>query len=378
MAELAERLATKYACDVHLFAQAVADLKLSTNRSSGEGGSSQGSLVWHRVPSIPGPQLLRFAAWFALNRLIRLRRDFDLVLSPGINCLDADVVIVHALFRRLAEVATSERNGGIGTGLLRRLHRRAYYSLVGALEHSVYRDRTVALAAVSRRTAALLERYFEREDVRVIHNGVDTSAFSPAARLARREAARGEYGVKPDELLLLLIGNDWSTKGILTVFEAMAALRDPTICFLVVGADRRDSYAAVAESMQIAARCILRGPTSGILDCYAAADVYVSPSREDAFPLPVLEAMACGLPVITSALAGTSEVVRDGENGFVLEDPRDAATLAQRIAYLQANSSLRSTLGEAASRTAQEWTWDRHAAEVWQMLSSAAASKARR
>jgi glycosyltransferase involved in cell wall biosynthesis len=315
--------------------------------------------------------LLRFAVWLVLNRLMRVGRDFDLVISPGINCLDADVVIVHALFRRLGEAGTaSGREAAVRPGLLRRLHRHAYYSLVGTLERRVYRDRTVGLVAVSRRTATLLKSYFGRQDVRVIPNGVDIEVFSPASRLARRESARSKYGLRPDELLLLLIGNDWATKGIFTVFEALAALRSQAMRFLIVGGDQRDSYVAAAESMQISDRCTWQAPTSEILDCYGAADVYVSPSREDSFGMPVLEAMACGLPVITSASAGVSELVQDAANGFVLQDPRDGATLALLITRLYTNPSFRTAIGEAASRTAQEWTWARHAGKVWQFLST--------
>jgi glycosyltransferase involved in cell wall biosynthesis len=104
------------------------------------------------------------------------------------------------------------------------------------------------------------------------------------------------------------------------------------------------------------------------MDFYAAADVYVSPSREDSFGLPVAEAMACGLPVITSSQAGVSALLHDGIDGFVPPDPEDTQELARIINRLCGDATLRRIVGEAAARTAQAWTWDRSAAQVWSLL----------
>jgi glycosyltransferase involved in cell wall biosynthesis len=377
MAELVERLAIQYRCEVHLFAQQVADLTVLPGDFSGAAGASAGSIYWHRVRAIPLPQLFSFAAWFVLNRLQRSRGDFDLVISPGINCLDADVVIVHALFRRLREVARSAtRREHAFIGFFRKLHRRAYYLFLSALERRIYADRSVALAAVSRRTATLLEDCFSRKDVRVIANGVDRASFSPALRLARRESCRRERRIQANDLVLLLIGNDWATKGIHTVFEAMALLVPARVRLLVVGSDVGERYAAAASKLGVLDCCIWQPALANVLDCYAAADVYVSPSQEDSFGLPVLEAMACGLPIVTSAAAGVSELVKDGVSGFVLQDPGDAQALADLLTRLRQDSSLRDAIGEAAAVAALEWTWDRNAAEVWQLLSDVVSRKA--
>jgi len=378
IAELVERLAHTYHCEVHLFAQAVADLKLSSASASAASGASGGSITWRRVPAVPGPQLLRFAAWFLLNRWQRAFDDFDLVVSPGINCFDANVIIVHALFHRLAEVgAIANKEPGNSPGLLRRLHRRAYYSLLSFLERRIYGNRNVVLAAVSSRTGALLAQYFQRTDIRVIPNGVDSSVFTPASRLARRQHARSVRQLEPDHFVLLLIGNDWATKGLFTIFQAMASLTTRPIRLMVVGSDASAPHRNAARELGILERCIWEAPAADVLDCYAAADLYVSPSREDSFGLPVLEAMACGLPAITSSSAGVSELMTNSVDGFVLQNPRDAAALAQQIAQLYDDSSLRSALQEAAVRTARDRTWDRNAAQVWELLSEVAATKRR-
>ena len=376
IAELVERLAVTYHCEVHLFAQSVADLQVSPAESPGAANPWTGSIHWHRVAALPGPHLFRFAAWFLLNRLQRSHGDFDLVLSPGINCSDADVVIVHALFCQLANLAETKASGQVAFPRgLRRLHRRAYYSLLNRLERLTYADRRVALVAVSRRTASLLEHHFHRQDVSVVANGVDAEFFSPAARIARRGPSRLKHDLRDDHFVLLLIGNDCATKGIHAILAAMALLSSLPLRLLVVGNDVREPFVAAASKLGVSDRCIWHSVDPGVLDFYAAADVYVSPSREDSFGLPVLEAMACGLPAITSVAAGVSELVNHGVDGFVMPDPEDAQQLAQLIARLYQDSSLRCAVGKEAARTATRWTWDRCAAAVWPLLEKAAAAK---
>lgn len=77
--------------------------------------------------------------------------------------------------------------------------------------------------------------------------------------------------------------------------------------------------------------------------------------------MPPLEAMACGLPVIVSRQAVVGEVVTHGVDGFVLEDPRDAETLASMIGDLHRDVALRELLGKNAAQTVQHYTWDRNA-----------------
>jgi UDP-glucose:(heptosyl)LPS alpha-1,3-glucosyltransferase len=381
VAELVGRLAREYGCEIHLYAQRVEDLSLSGPKAAQVARSAEsGSIFWHRVPKIPGPHLVQFLAWLFLNGFLRKWHtifggaSYDLVLSPGINCLRPDVVIVHALFYRLRELAREENDDSRAhAGFFRKIHRKIYYALLTALEHRIYTDPTVTLAAVSKRTARLLKEHFRREDICVIPNGVDTKFFSAAARLARRTESRRRRGFRDEDFVLLLIGNDWRNKGLPTVLEAMAALPGLPIRLLVVGNDTAETFHARAAQIGLQDRCRWEVSSSEVLDLYAAADVYVSPSREDSFGLPVAEAMACGLPAITSVCAGVADYIHDGIDGFVLREPRDAQTLSNLIARLHSQPDLRRVVGEAASETMQEWDWNRNAAAIWELLKNAKA-----
>ena len=392
LAELLERLARDYHCAIHLYAERADDLPLAASKLPDS--SESGSIVWHKVPSIRGPHLVKFVGWMFANGFLRWwhrvfrRLSFDLVLSPGINCLDADVIIVHALFRRLQELAHAKGStetrrdswsfffsgsagilaGSRPSGMFRDLHRRAYYGLLTALESRLYSDRSTALAAVSQRTADLLDQYFHRSDVRVIPNGVDTREFSAPARAARRDAARWRLGLRETDFVLLLIGNDWRVKGLPVILRAMAQLPALPLHLLVVGDDAIAPFRETAKSLGVLDRCHWESPRPDVITFYAAADTYVSPTLEDSFGLPVAEAMACGLPVITSTYAGVSGLIHNTVDGFVLPEPADTQTLARIVERLYRDTEFRRNIGEAASRTAQHWTWDRSAAEAWQLL----------
>jgi UDP-glucose:(heptosyl)LPS alpha-1,3-glucosyltransferase len=232
-----------------------------------------------------------------------------------------------------------------------------------------------SLGAVSQRTATLLSDYFHRQNVRVIPNGVDSTHFPPSARLALRAQARRRRNFQESDFVHLLIGNNWRVKGLETVLRAMGDLRELPIHLVVVGDDSPGSFLEMAESLGISECCRFESSREDVLDFYAAADVYVRPSREDSFGLPVLEAMACGLPVISTTLAGVAEFIRTGEDGFVLHDPRDSQQLAQLLGNLFRDPDRREHIGEAASKVALEWSWDRNAASVLETLRNAAARK---
>jgi glycosyltransferase involved in cell wall biosynthesis len=380
LAELLDRLSRDYACEIHLYAERVADLSVTSLSTSPTGATQSGSITWHRVPGIPGPHLLKFLFWILANTTMRwwhrIARGLraDLVLSPGINCLDADFIIVHAVFHRLRELASEQPQQPFvpetRSSTPRRLHRSLYYSTVAALERIVYRNRKTKLAAVSHRTAELLALCFGREDVPVIFNGIDTIQFSVPARLARRQGARFRRKLSDDELVLLLIGNDWRVKGLPAVLESIAAAPDLPLRLIVAGSDIPANFQGIVEHLKVGNRCLWEPARPDVIDFYAAADIYVSPSREDSFGLPVAEAMACGLPVITSKFAGVSELIANQRDGFVLPDPKDSAALTAILRTLYADPSLRTRIGDSASTVTQLHTWDRNASEIWRWLQS--------
>src|SRR2546425_2823681 len=207
LAELLERLARDHHCEVHLYAQRVKDLRVG--QSARQQAKSRGRIVWHTVPSVPGPHLFQYTWWFVANQVCRWwgRRfqglSCDVLYSPGINAPDADAIAVHIVFSELyRRVGPHLRlSGAPPLSWPRLLHRRLYYRLIMALEKKLYRDANTSLSAVSGMVATQLFEFFGRTDVAVIPNGVDIDRFNPRERCQRREAARERLRVPSDTLV---------------------------------------------------------------------------------------------------------------------------------------------------------------------------------
>jgi len=244
-----------------------------------------------------------------------------------------------------------------------------------ALERRIYTDPKVRLAAVSKLVSTQLEKHFGRTDSVVIPNAVDTGVFNSEARLARRSVSRQSLKLDDSDFVVLLIGNDWKKKGLDQLLRALAIIEIP-IQLLVVGKDDPGLYRSGLRQLQLDDRVRFLAPSADVLSFYAAADAYVAPSLEDAFGLPILEAMACGLPVIASVQAGASENVLDGATGYLLREPMNHVELAEIILRLAGDRSAAREIGAAAAKYVQaSVSWDRNVSATREFLENALASR---
>jgi glycosyltransferase involved in cell wall biosynthesis len=346
--------------EVHIYSQHVEDLDLS-------------KVTWHRIPKFPGPHILNFVWWMAANHLWRgwarlvhgLRH--DLIFSPGINCLDADAISVHIVFAEYVRQVGAEIDllrSSIGTWPAI-LHRRLYYRLLVSLERRVYANPKTVLILIARKTAASLERFYERVDrFPVLYLGLDHAIFNPARRHRLREGARSELGLSESQFTIVLVGNDWRNKGVPILLDALAQARDLPLNLIIVSREDPAACRTLIGERGLEGRVKFVPPRNDIEFYYAAADAYVGPSLEDTFAQPPAEAMACGLPVIVSSTNGTSEIVTHEANGLILTNPTDAMTLASMIRRLYEDREFRDQLGAKAASTTLEYTWERNGREL--------------
>jgi glycosyltransferase involved in cell wall biosynthesis len=376
VSEQLERLASQYGWEIHLYSQRVDEIQtLAPSATPPENAS--GKIIWHKVSGISGPHLLKYLWWFVANHLRRWRdrrlgnTKIDLTYSPGINCFDADAVVVHIVFHEFFSRVRSELHL---RGLPWRswcivFHRKLYYKLAMVLEKKIYRDPRVRLVAVSDLVARHLKTHFDRTDVLVIPNAVDTMRFTPEVRLARRSTTRQFFRYSDDDFVLLIIGNDWKKKGLDFLLQAFTYLSNLPLRLLVVGSDDPRLYQTQLIDSVVHDRVRFEAPSPDVLSFYSAADAYVGPSLEDAFGLPIVEAMACGLPVIASIHAGASEFIRNGETGLLLSNPRDPSEIAGLVQRLFADASLRIKMGVAASQYVKaNCGWDQNALKTRDFL----------
>jgi UDP-glucose:(heptosyl)LPS alpha-1,3-glucosyltransferase len=363
VAEWTSRLTGEY--DVHVYSQRVEDLDLT-------------KLTWHRIPKLPGPHLGNFVWWLAANHIWRWwDRTFrkirhDLVFTAGTNCFNADAISIHIVFAEFVRQVRPEL--GFARNPVRSwprlIHRRIYYRLIIALERHLYTRPRAQLILIARKTAADLDRFYgAHDDLPVVYMGLDHTIFNPQARLARRDAARKELGMPGDQFAFLLVGNDWRKKGLFTLLEALPLLADLPVALYVAGSDETRPYDAPIERLKLAGRVRFLPSRGDVAFYYAAADAYVGPSLEDTFAQPPMEAMACGLPVITTSTNGTAEIMTDGVDGLILQDPNDSRTLAAQMRAVCEDAGLRARLAERAAETASRYTWDDNGRQFGQIFS---------
>lgn len=214
-----------------------------------------------------------------------------------------------------------------------------------------------------------LMEYFHipNEKIKVIYNGVDHDVFNPVVKKYRK-TMREKYHIDDSELILLFVSNNWERKGLTTIIESMPKTGIEKIRLVIVGRGRKSSYISLARRKKINPdKLIFAGHTEDIEKYYGMADIFVLPTRYEPFANVCLEAMACGLPVITTEDNGASELITTGENGFILDNWKDSDGLAEIIKRLN-DSSIRKRMGDNAISTAKNYTWERHIEETSRMF----------
>jgi UDP-glucose:(heptosyl)LPS alpha-1,3-glucosyltransferase len=193
------------------------------------------------------------------------------------------------------------------------------------------------------------------ERLHLVYQSVDTDHFSPARCAELRGAARRELGLSADTTCFLFVGHAFRRKGLRELLEAAGRLRRRTSGFRLVVAGRgpRLAYSIRARLAGCGGLVDFVGGVRDVVRLFAAADAFVFPTWYDAFGRVVLEAAACGLPVVvTRANNGSSEVVTHGREGLLVDTPADRDALAEKMAELM-DPALRARMG-AAARTMAE------------------------
>jgi UDP-glucose:(heptosyl)LPS alpha-1,3-glucosyltransferase len=230
-----------------------------------------------------------------------------------------------------------------------------------------YADNGQVLLALSRSVADDFMRFHDvgPERIRVVYNGVDTEEFSPACCAERRGPVRRRLGIGPDTLLALVVGHNFHLKGVPTLLDAMGRLggEERPIHLAVVGGKHLRPWQRRAERLGVGHRVSFLGTSSEPLDYYAAADLYVHPTFYDTCSLVVLEAAACGLPVITSRCNGVSELFREGVEAFLISDPGNGEELAATMRLL-VDDARRLRMGRAARQAVEQYTLARNVDEI--------------
>ena len=241
------------------------------------------------------------------------------------------------------------------------------YREFDALSRRQYVDDGRIFLALSRRVSKDFQSFHgvRPKQIRTVPNGVDVERFSPQHRTQHRETVRRRLGLDDQTFLLLIIAHNFRLKGVPTLLETMsraAALGRP-IHLAVVGGKHWQRCPSEAERLRAGANVTFVGPVDETVPYYAAADVYVQPTFYDPCSLTVLEAMASGLPVITTTTNGASELMTDATEGYVLSDPTDVDELLDRLQLLR-DETVRRQMGHSARQLMLQHTMDHNTDEI--------------
>ena len=243
-------------------------------------------------------------------------------------------------------------------GLLRALSPR--HRAILSIEEAVLRDEAQLIQCNARWVEDELRRRYgvAAERLVTIYNGVDAQRFHPRQRLAHAERIRSELDVTGP--LALFVGTGFARKGLDLGIRGLAA-SGVDADLAVAGAGDSAPFRRLATELGVSERVHFLGPRSDVEALYAAADLFVLPTRYDAFSNACLEAMASGLPVATTRTNGASELIEPGTNGLLFDS--DFAPAFRELA----DPAGLEKLGLEARRCAERLTWEAHTDRVHEL-----------
>jgi UDP-glucose:(heptosyl)LPS alpha-1,3-glucosyltransferase len=333
VAELAKRFKRDH--EVHIYANTVEE-------------PDPGGLTFHHVPAWRLSALVGCLTFIAPATYM-VGSDFDIVHAQGLCGFRHNIATAHIC--QPAWYAALKRMQGQLTW-----RQRMNQWILAPLERwALCQSRTRRVIAISDRVRADVATYFGRtEGVRRVYHGVDLETFHPRNRDRYQAEIRASLNIAPSTCLALFVG--YLPKGAAVAIKAAA--RVPGVhLVLVSGSDARADQ-AVAEAEGVADRVTFVPFTRSIERFFAAADVLVFPTIWDAYGMVISEAMASGLPIITSKSAGAAELITHGQDGWLTDDPWDVAAVTAGLQELAADGVRRQAIGAAARKTIEAYSWD--------------------
>ncbi len=350
---LANRLAER-GHEVHIFA------------SEWENNNSR--LYYHTIPVIRYPKVLKDVS-FVINSWRRMSgQGFDIVQvvgrALGMNVfnphcgvekawLKQDILSVSCPFYRFLKYIT--RFFSLRQNFILWLDRKQYtgkgVSRIIAISDMIKKD-------------IIKYHNIDPQKIKVVYNGVDLQRFNPENKRKYRKVVRERLSLG-EELVILYISNNFRLKGLLTLIKSLGELKKSRNDFkvLIIGRGRDSSYRKIAKRLNCLKNLIFLGHVNEIEKYYAASDIYVHPTFYDSCSLVVTESLASGLPVITTRYDGASGVIDNGIDGFVMGNPMDYESLAEKIS-LFFDEKFRMKASFAARKKAEKYPAEKNCEEI--------------
>lgn len=336
---------------------------------------SAAGVTFHPLPMIKTGRAIK-ALSLALSAVWRVHgKAFDIVQGFG-RTVRQDVMRAgggcHRVYfrHRMADAGLVERwflmmswYHRIALWIENRQYRRPNYRRVIAVSQRVRRELTEELGV-------------DPDRIEVIYNGVDLEKFRPDDSGGRRAAVRAKHRIPEADEVILFLGTGFRRKGLDTALRAFARISRHNRWLLVVGRDATEErYRRLALSLGLSRHVVFCGPTREPETYYAASDLFVFPTRYEPFGNVCLEAMAAGLPVVTTAINGAAELFPEETRELLLDDPEDVKGLADRMGGLLADRERIRSIGKRLRTAAEALTWEANGRRVEALYQQVAKEK---
>jgi glycosyltransferase involved in cell wall biosynthesis len=328
------------------------------------------------VYRIPPVGTGRFTRWFmlfwSLLALAKTRRQYDVVYVSGFKSLGLSAVLAAKLFRKaciLKADSNGEMSGEFFAAGLKKFGLTPSSRIVRILlsgRNKILRSADYFVAITVGVAEELKAQSVSPSSIVSITNSVDTSKFRPVSASEKRRL-RQQLVIPRKTTIVTYAGRLVSYKGLPLLLRVAEMIQSKfsEVGFVLVGSGGVDMHNCEAElkkfvkEMGLEESICFSGEVGNVHEYLQASDIFVLPSEEDAFPLALVEAMACGLPVISTPVGGIQEIITDRQNGLLVQ-ARDFQQLFQAISELIRDPTLSASLGTAAVQTVQE----RYSAEI--------------
>lgn len=324
-------------------------------------GGTNNANIHHRKVWGLGTSGLAHSLTFSLNSALLL------FLSRFRDSGRFDIIHTHGNFTGLENVLTSHYCEAVELNRLRAQESGApFFQKIQRLG-STYLERRIVKRAKEKvlivpsgrmKLDMIRQHNANADSIVVVHSGVDSDLYNPMRISMYRTDVRHRHSICKDASVVLFVGGDWERKGLAYAISALSLMDFHKAVLLVVGKGDVDAYRRIARESGVESRVIFAGLSMEVWEYYAASDVLVLPTLNEAFGLVVLEAMSAGLPLLVSSLAGAAELIEDGLNGMLIKDPTDALEIATKLDSVLTNDRFMRLLGKMGRQTALKYTWD--------------------
>lgn len=302
------------------------------------------------------------------------RQQFD---AHGAFCTASPpggVLWVQAVHKRWLEISSQTRNIW---GRCRQTLNPFHYVALKLEQQMIGGRKYGKLLALTSEVAHDLQRFYSvpSKDIEILPNGVNPEEFKPASALEKKRA-RENLGLPLDQPVIVFVANEVYRKGFLPLLSAVSQISVNPPWILAVGKlGSRESWQKHLASLGLAQRVVFTGPTSFANVAFAAGDVFALPTTYEAWGLVIVEALASGLPVLTSRTAGAAVAIREGENGWLLDQPQDVDEIRTKLIEVLAGKL--QNPGEI-SRSVEAYHWSKVLLTYEQYLEDARSAANRR